>query len=422
MNRRKRSYDHRIKWQIARTRNPHLFPDLKIPLSTAKNWINRGVGEVVTHEIYDFSREELEQNYLNLQIKLKSLESRLGLLISVFKIFGFTLQYQRIKGEQKTVLINEIKKAHLAASLENCLETIGLTKQRYYGWLKRQKICGLEDHSSCPKLSPTKITGPEISLIKKYVKKPEFSHFSLTSLWLYLRKRGDLVISNSSWFRIIRDLKLQRAHRKKYYSKPRVGIRADQPNRIWHIDMSVLRFNGIKAYVQAVRDNFSRFVLAYRVSEDYGSGHTASLIRSAIERAKEFGYFNTPDVMSDKGSENINSAVRGLVTSNSIRQIIAQLDIQFSNSMIESLFHQLKNRYLYYKDIHQFEKLKEHIDFYMREHNEVIPFASLNGATPREVYESGTVVLENRVFDKELVVRAMAKRKDYNRSLVCSAC
>ena len=51
---------------------------------------------------------------------------------------------------------------------------------------------------------------------------------------------------------------------------------------------------------------------------------------------------------SDKGSENVNSWVQELDAAKTIKHILAQIDIQFSNSMIESFFHQLKNRHLYF--------------------------------------------------------------------------
>ena len=43
-----RIYDHRIKEQILRSRNPNLLPELHIPASTATSWIQRGLGEVVS--------------------------------------------------------------------------------------------------------------------------------------------------------------------------------------------------------------------------------------------------------------------------------------------------------------------------------------------------------------------------------------
>jgi hypothetical protein len=46
--RHRRIYDHRIKEQVVRSRNPNLFPELHIPPSTARSWIQRGLGEVVS--------------------------------------------------------------------------------------------------------------------------------------------------------------------------------------------------------------------------------------------------------------------------------------------------------------------------------------------------------------------------------------
>lgn len=50
-SRSRRAYDHRIKQQIVRTRNPDLFPGLGIPHSTALSWIRQGMGNVVSFEI-----------------------------------------------------------------------------------------------------------------------------------------------------------------------------------------------------------------------------------------------------------------------------------------------------------------------------------------------------------------------------------
>ncbi len=44
----RRTYDHRIKQQIAKAGNPELFPELEIPRSTVRSWIRRGMGSVVS--------------------------------------------------------------------------------------------------------------------------------------------------------------------------------------------------------------------------------------------------------------------------------------------------------------------------------------------------------------------------------------
>ena len=44
----RRHYDHRIRRAVVASRNVRLFPDLDIPVSTARSWITRGSRRVVT--------------------------------------------------------------------------------------------------------------------------------------------------------------------------------------------------------------------------------------------------------------------------------------------------------------------------------------------------------------------------------------
>ena len=44
----RRSYDHRIREQVAVAGNADLFPDMDIPRSTARSWVRRGFRKVVS--------------------------------------------------------------------------------------------------------------------------------------------------------------------------------------------------------------------------------------------------------------------------------------------------------------------------------------------------------------------------------------
>jgi hypothetical protein len=46
--RTRRTYDHRIREMICETGNPDLFRELKIPRSTIRSWLHRGIPDVVT--------------------------------------------------------------------------------------------------------------------------------------------------------------------------------------------------------------------------------------------------------------------------------------------------------------------------------------------------------------------------------------
>ena len=48
----------------------------------------------------------------------------------------------------------------------------------------------------------------------------------------------------------------------------------------------------------------------------------------------------------DSGTENLNSEVQELEDNDLIKKVVAQIDVHFSNSMIEAFFRKLKHHYL----------------------------------------------------------------------------
>lgn len=96
-----------------------------------------------------------------------------------------------------------------------------------------------------------------------------------------------------------------------YPPKPKIGIRASEPNQIWHVDVSVFRIvSGSKVYIQAIIDNASRYVLAWQVTQDYGGANTKTLIEKAFEVANRLSAnVGAPNLLADDGTENQNKDV-----------------------------------------------------------------------------------------------------------------
>jgi transposase InsO family protein len=146
--------------------------------------------------------------------------------------------------------------------------------------------------------------------------------------------------SPSSWSRVIRELGLKKNRIRISPPKPKLGIRASAPGQIWHLDQTILRLSdGTKAFVQCIIDNFSRYVLTWKVSRDYGGARTKKLIEKALVKAKSLGLEVKPNILVDSGCENIHEKVDLLVDSKAISRTIAQIDIEQSNSMVEMLFN-----------------------------------------------------------------------------------
>jgi hypothetical protein len=57
--RSRRIYDYRIRETICETGDRDLFPELRIPRSTVRSWIRRGVPDVVTSDLATRERSDL---------------------------------------------------------------------------------------------------------------------------------------------------------------------------------------------------------------------------------------------------------------------------------------------------------------------------------------------------------------------------
>jgi transposase InsO family protein len=86
-----------------------------------------------------------------------------------------------------------------------------------------------------------------------------------------------------------------------------VGIRADAPNQLWHIDVTIIRLlDGTKAYLHAVIDNFSRRILAWALEERLGASGTCRIL---LEAGRHLGTRPVETtVVADSGTETMPHA------------------------------------------------------------------------------------------------------------------
>ena len=88
----------------------------------------------------------------------------------------------------------------------------------------------------------------------------------------------------------------------------------------------------------------------------------------------------------ESGWENIATLLKNVFIGEKMKQVFAQVDVCFSNSMIEALFRFLKVNFLYFKSFKTLEDLRKSIAFYINEHNTKIPHGVFKFETPKEVF------------------------------------
>jgi transposase InsO family protein len=416
-------YDWRLRNLIANTGNPDHAAGLDIPRTTINEWIKHGPVEVVTLPSLQMANDQLINENVLLRKKLSHIEAESELISIAIKAFGFTMQYQKLpRGFEKSHLVTAIEKASKILSLKYCLDKIGLSTARFRYWQKLGAGCHLVNRTSCPKLLPNRLTSQEIFTIKDMVNSEKYAHYSIASLALLAKRMGRVYASTATWSRIIKLFNLRRNRYRLYPLKPKIGIRASQPNELWHVDLSIYKLrDGTKIYIQAIVDNFSRFILSWRVSMQYGGRETVKLISDATRRAQAIRGHCPKLLMVDSGTENMNHHVDKLLERESIQKIIAQIDVRFSNSMIESVFHRLKNRHLYYQKLDSFDEVKDAVDSYLSEVNEKIPLEALKGATPIEAFTETWNTTEIEMI-RSAHGKARKDRIETNRQVRCLPC
>lgn len=300
---------------------------------------------------------------------------------------------------------------------------IGLSRTRYKQWRRDRRQCQLAKKSvgKCPNRYPNQLTIQEIEKMKNFITNPMFAHFSISSLSLHAKRTGELFSTRHTWYKYIRENQWRRpfVRKKKPY---KIGIRAQAINQIWHVDVSEWEYApGKKAYIQAVIDNFSCFVLAVNITTNISSLNTVAILKMAVQQSQRDSRLSII-LLSDGGSENKNKVVRDfLLSQENFEQAIARVNIRFSNAGSEVFFRSLKSNFLRCNDFCGFEQLIDNIHFYVDQYNRVVPHNRHKGGTPYEMYCGQWNDIDAERLQEESKLAQSARRAE-NAKTSCNAC
>ena len=416
----RRTYDHRIRETILESGDRNLFPELEIPQSTIRSWIHRGLADVVTSELVACNHAALIAEVHALRQRTALLAGVVGLLVAMLRASKNRVDYERFaEGKSKVALLRAIDRASSVLPLTSALRIARLSPSRYYSWRQLQDGCELDDQPSCPHERPTRLTPEEVESMGALARSGEHRHMSLRALALHAQRIGKVVASSSTWYRMARRFAWVRPRRRLYPAKPKIGIRANAPGELLHLDVTIIRLlDGTRAYLHAAIDNYSRRILSWNLEDRLGGGGTCRLLREAAHQLSDRSLGTT--VVVDSGCENVNSDVDSLLEDEGLNRTLAQVDITFSNSMIEAFSRSLKHSWLYLHSLDSIESLRRLVDFYVQQHNEVMPHAAFDGQTPDEVYfDRGDAVAVKLAAAR---IKAREERIKTNRAATCGVC
>jgi len=167
-----------------------------------------------------------------------------------------------------------------------------------------------------------------------------------------------------------------------------------------------------------VIDNFSRRILAWRVSETFDRTNTVAILLQAGKPVVSSD--RTPTLLVDGGIENTSEGIEELINSGVLRRVLAQIEIACSNSMIETWWRQLKHQWLFLNSLDSVESVRRLAEYYVNEHNSVLPHSAFRGQTPDEMYfGTGDHIPEDLESRRK---EARARRLAVNRARSCRVC
>ena len=153
------------------------------------------------------------------------------------------------------------------------------------------------------------------------------------------------------------------------------------PNHVWGTDITFVRGKGIWFYLVAILDWYSRYVLAWQLSQSLTADFCVDALAQALEIAQ-------PEIHnSDQGSQ--------FTSFEYISKLREYPDIQismdgrgrcFDNIFTERLWRTVKYEEVYLRDYRSFDEARLSLQQYFQLYNHRRLHQSLNYQTPADVY------------------------------------
>ncbi len=189
---------------------------------------------------------------------------------------------------------------------------------------------------------------------------------------------------------LMRKMGLYAIYPKKWLSKPHpehkiypyllTGVEIVRPDQVWSADITYIRLQRGFLYLVAIMDWFSRYVLAWRLSNSL----EAYFCMEALEEALEKG---CPEIFnSDQGSQFTSLEFTDILLKSMINISMDGRGRVFDNIFSERLWRSVKYEEVYIKNYQVYADARQGLGNYFSLYNYRRGHQSLGYKTPYEVY------------------------------------
>jgi transposase InsO family protein len=281
------------------------------------------------------------------------------------------------------------------------LAQLRISRATFYRWYQRYRARGaaaLADRQPAPRRVwnklPEAVTAAVIDLA---LKEPELSPRELATAFV---DQQQYFVSEASVYRLLKARGLITSpafillKAADHFAQPTTAI-----NQLWQTDFTYLRVIGWGwFYLSTVLDDFSRYILAWKLCTTMTAADVTETLRLALHAAglNQVTVRQRPRLLSDNGPSYLSAQLGAWLNEHGMTHTRGQPYHPMTQGKIERYHRSLKNRILlehYYLPGQLEARLAEFVDFYNnRRYHE-----SLGNLTPADSYRGrGAVILARR--------------------------
>jgi putative transposase len=208
----------------------------------------------------------------------------------------------------------------------------------------------------------------------------------------WLVRRGEAV-NRKRVQRLLRAMGLEAIYPKPRLSAPAAGHRVypyllrgvavERPGHVWSADITYVPLPAGFMYLAATIDWFSRYVLAWRLSNTLDGSFCCEMLEAALTAG-------TPEVFNtDQGVQFTAGAWAGRLASAGVAVSMDGRGRCLDNVFVERLWRSVKYEDVYIRGYETVPELERGLAAYFRFYNHDRPHQSLGYRTPAEVHANG---------------------------------
>lgn len=239
-----------------------------------------------------------------------------------------------------------------------------------------------------------------IEKIREY-KEHEFKRdYGYHTIKNQLKNDLNVIINHKKVYRLMKELKLLRKRRKKALLSRTMRCKNREvtaSNQLWESDIKYLPVAGERKtlYMISVIDVYDREIIAYRVVESCTAQEAKVTLLEALYNRGLKGKAKGLIVRTDNGSQYVSEKFISLCIGEGIIAERIPPSSPNYNAHIESYHRYFDESCMRGRLYMTSEELKGKVARYVKFYSEERPHSSLEGNTPKSVYESGGSILKN---------------------------